>query len=254
VFVGTKQCAVGILFLIELLLLRFGQVPTVGLHIGVFLLLDRPVVGLQLLGLRRGQPAAPDSLIDEGPLIRHPLVDFVTAMMLSAEAIPLGADRVSWACRQSNAIVDGRPASAENAAVQTTTSTPALHRRAAFAGLRLLSRDVRARAGRRTAGDMVLAMMITMMFTVVYPLMFVVVSAMMICMMSAVTSAGMTCATVGATAVTAATVATPAAVASTTTFGKGRHRQRNRGYDCGEEHGSGHGSAFRFKFRTASTH
>ena len=89
-----NQCAIGIFFLIELLLLRFREISTVGFDIRMFLLFDRIVIGFQLAGLLLGQVAILDILIDTLSLILDSLIHFVASRVLFGKLATRGIPRI----------------------------------------------------------------------------------------------------------------------------------------------------------------
>ena len=95
VLIVANQPAIGVLFLIDLPLLRFGQESAIGFYLGVFLLLDRLIVRQKLFRLARRQLAAFDGLLDASALIAYPAIDLVATRMLVGEATSGRADRVA---------------------------------------------------------------------------------------------------------------------------------------------------------------
>src|SRR6516164_9100085 len=73
--------AVGVLFLVQLLLLRTCQVPAVGFNVGVFLLFNSAIVSAKLLRLLLGEFAALNALVDALALVLNPRIDLVASRM-----------------------------------------------------------------------------------------------------------------------------------------------------------------------------
>lgn len=95
VLVATQQPAVGILFLIDLPLLRFGQKSTIGFYVGLLLLLDGPIVRQKLLGFGRSELAAFQALANLSELLGVAVIDFMAARMILCELTRFGAGMIA---------------------------------------------------------------------------------------------------------------------------------------------------------------
>jgi len=105
-FLVVDQLTVGVLFLVYLFLLRPRQVPAIGFHVGMLLLLDSAVVGAELLRFLPSELAVLKALVDTLALIINPRIDLVAPRMffrkVAAGRVPvacLGAHRPSARCQ-----------------------------------------------------------------------------------------------------------------------------------------------------------
>ncbi len=83
--VVVQQRTVGVLSLIELPLLGFGQIAAVGFHVGTLLLVDRLFVRHELLRLGRRQFAAFQSFANAGELLALAVIDLMAARVVLGE-------------------------------------------------------------------------------------------------------------------------------------------------------------------------
>ena len=87
-FLIVNQLTVGVLFLVYLFLLRPRQVPAIGFHVGMLLLLDSAVVGAGLLRFLLSKLAVLKALVDTLALIINPRIDLVAPRMFFGKLAP----------------------------------------------------------------------------------------------------------------------------------------------------------------------